>query len=122
MKKKLVFMVILVLCANTMVFSNENRLSMGFEYGNFFEKRTDSGVDIETYRGSPGFDFSGYHLWDNFGFLIGGATKSHNGTTVAITVKEVKNSSAATSVALRGKKEYKNFKEWYTPALRITRL
>ena len=69
MNKKLGFVVILTLVASVTGFSNENRLSMGFEYGNFFEKRTDGGVDIETYRGSPGFNFSGYHLWDNFGFF-----------------------------------------------------
>jgi hypothetical protein len=33
-----------------MVFSNENRISFGFEYGNFFEKRMDGDIDIETYR------------------------------------------------------------------------
>jgi hypothetical protein len=69
MNKKLGFVVILTLAASVMGFSNENLLSFGFEYGNFFEKRTEGGVDIETYRGSPGFNFSGYHLWDNFGFF-----------------------------------------------------
>jgi hypothetical protein len=69
MNKKLGFMIILAVCISTMAFSNENRLSFGFEYGNFFEKRTDGGVDIETYKGSPGFDFCAYHLWGNFGFF-----------------------------------------------------
>jgi hypothetical protein len=65
----MVLMVILVFCANTVVFPNENRISLGFEYGNFFEDRTDGGTDIETYMGSPGLNFCAYHLWDNFGFF-----------------------------------------------------
>lgn len=69
MKNRFGLIVILTLAVSAMAFANENRLSMGFEYGNFFEKRTDNGVDIETYKGSPGFVFSGYHLWDNFGFF-----------------------------------------------------
>jgi hypothetical protein len=52
-----------------MVFPNDTRLSLGFEYDNFFEKRTDGGIDIETYLGSPGLYFSAYHLWDSFGFF-----------------------------------------------------
>ena len=68
MKKNMVLMVILIVYANTVAFSNDNRLSLGFEYGNFFEKRTDGGIDIETYKGS-GINFSAYHLWNNFGFF-----------------------------------------------------
>jgi hypothetical protein len=69
MNKRFGLAVVLALAAAAIGFANENRISMGFEYGNFFEKRTDGGVDIETYRGSPGFNLSGYHLWDNFGFF-----------------------------------------------------
>jgi hypothetical protein len=69
MKKNLILMVIITLWVNTMVFSNDNRLSIGFEYGNFFEKRTDDGINIETYMGSPGFNLGFFHLWDNFGFF-----------------------------------------------------
>jgi hypothetical protein len=69
MKKNIVLIVVLTVCVNMAIFPNENRLSLGFEYGNFFEKRTDGGVDIETYRGSPGVDFCAYHLWGNFGFF-----------------------------------------------------
>jgi hypothetical protein len=69
MKKNISLMVVLVLWVNAVAFSNENRLLLGFEYGNFFEKRRDSGVDLETYLGSPGLNFSGYHLWNKFGFF-----------------------------------------------------
>ncbi|GMO14646.1 MAG: hypothetical protein Pg6A_00280 [Termitinemataceae bacterium] len=69
MEKHTGLMIVFIIFVNAMVFSNENRLSLGFEYGNFFEKRTDGGVDIETYIGSPGFNFSGYHLWNDFGFF-----------------------------------------------------
>lgn len=69
MQKNEVLMVILIFYASTTAFSNENRLSLGFGYGNFFEKRTDAGVDIKTYMGSPGLDFCVYHLWGNFGFF-----------------------------------------------------
>jgi hypothetical protein len=69
MTKKLVLMVILTISTTALVFSNENRISLGFTYGNFFEKRTDGGVDLETRIGSPGFDLSLYHFWDNFGFF-----------------------------------------------------
>jgi hypothetical protein len=47
----------------------ENRLSLGFGYGNFFEKSTDGGVKINQYIGSPGLDLNFYHLWDNLGFF-----------------------------------------------------
>jgi hypothetical protein len=40
MNKKLGFAVILTLVTSVMGFSNENRLSMGFEYGNFFKKKS----------------------------------------------------------------------------------
>ena len=69
MRKNMVLTVVLALGINTMLFSSENRLSMGFEYGSFFENRTDDGIGIETYRGSPGINFSAYHLWENFGFF-----------------------------------------------------
>jgi hypothetical protein len=69
-KKKLVLMGVFVFCVNAMVFSFDGRLSLGFEYGNFFEKRTDGGTDIETYIGSPGVDLSGYFLWNKFGFFF----------------------------------------------------
>ena len=69
MKPPVVLLLIFLLCAHTAAFANDNRLSLGFEYGSFFEKRTDGGVDIETYRGAPGLDFCAYHLWDNFGFF-----------------------------------------------------
>jgi hypothetical protein len=69
MKNNHFLIIILLLIVNTAAFSTESRLSLGFEYGNFFEKRTDGGVDIETYLGAPGLDFSTYHLWGNFGFF-----------------------------------------------------
>ena len=53
-----------------MAFSNENRITMGFEYGNFFEKRTDSDIDLDTYVGAPGFNLSSWHLWNNVGFFF----------------------------------------------------
>jgi hypothetical protein len=87
MKKKTVLMGILLFCVNIMAFPDdgvensahrdtgakhgfEGRLSFGFEFGNTFEKRTDGGIDIETYLSSPGIDLSGYLLWNNFGFFF----------------------------------------------------
>jgi hypothetical protein len=67
--KKSIAIGIVILCAHITVFANDNRLSFGFEYGNFFENRTDGGVGIETVLSSPGLDFIAYHLWDNFGFF-----------------------------------------------------
>jgi hypothetical protein len=52
-----------------MIFANDNRLSLGFEFGNFFEKRTDGGIGIETYMGAPGLNFCAYALWNNVGFF-----------------------------------------------------
>jgi hypothetical protein len=69
MKAARIVVLIFLLCAHTAAFANDNRLSLGFEYGNFFEKRTDGGVALETYRGAPGLDFCVYHLWDTFGFF-----------------------------------------------------
>jgi hypothetical protein len=63
-------MVVLIIGISTMAFSKENRITMGVEYGNFFEKRTESGVDFDTYMGSPGFNLSSWHLWDNAGFFF----------------------------------------------------
>jgi hypothetical protein len=63
-------MVVFTISTTVLAFSNENRITMGFEYGNFFEKRTDSGVDFDTYMGSPGFNLSSWHLWDNVGFFF----------------------------------------------------
>jgi hypothetical protein len=51
------------------VFSYEGRFSVGFVYGNFFERRTDAGIDLDTYMGSPGLELSFYHFWDNLGFF-----------------------------------------------------
>jgi hypothetical protein len=62
MKKTIVFIAILMVCASTAAFSYEGRLSFGFEYGNFWENRTDSGADFETYMGSPGVDLA-WGLW-----------------------------------------------------------
>lgn len=69
-KKNIVLIGFLMLCVNITAFSFESRLSFGFEFGNTFETRTDRGIDIETYMGSPGVDLSGYYFWDNIGFFI----------------------------------------------------
>jgi hypothetical protein len=69
MKKNMILTVILAFVINAAAFSMENRLALGFEYGNFFENSTDSGVDINKYVGSPGLNTSFYHLWDNLGFF-----------------------------------------------------
>ena len=69
MKKNMILTVILAFVINVAAFSMENRLAFGFEYGNFFENSTDSGVDINKYVGSPGLNMSFYHLWDNLGFF-----------------------------------------------------
>jgi hypothetical protein len=53
-----------------MAFSYEGRLSFGFEYGNFWENRTDDGIDFKTYISSPGIALSSFHFWDNFGFFF----------------------------------------------------
>jgi hypothetical protein len=68
--KKFVLMVVLAAVTGTMAFSNENRITMGFEYGNFFEKRTDSDIDFDTYVSAPGFSLSSWHLWNNVGFFF----------------------------------------------------
>jgi hypothetical protein len=65
----MILTVILAFVINAVAFSMENRLALGFEYGNFFENSTDSGVDINKYVGSPGINMSFYHLWDNLGFF-----------------------------------------------------
>jgi hypothetical protein len=69
MKKNLVMAAVLALAASAALFSEETRVASGFEYGNFFENRTDDGLDIETYMGAPGLNFSLYQLWDNVGFF-----------------------------------------------------
>jgi hypothetical protein len=80
MKKKLVFAVALTIAASAALFSEEGispenslsyetRVTFGFEYGNFFDTRTDEGADIETCMRSPGLNLSLYHLWDNIGFF-----------------------------------------------------
>jgi len=69
MKKNMILTVILAFVINAAAFSMENRLSFGFEYGNFFENSTDGGVDTEKYVTSPGLNMSFYHLWDNLGFF-----------------------------------------------------
>jgi len=69
MKKNMILTVILAFVINAAAFSMENRLSFGFEYGNFFENSTERGVDTEKYDGSPGINMSFYHLWNNFGFF-----------------------------------------------------
>jgi hypothetical protein len=68
--KKFGLMVILAAGISAMAFSNENRITMGFEYGNFFEKRTDSDIDFDTYVGAPGFSLSNWHLWNDVGFFF----------------------------------------------------
>jgi hypothetical protein len=70
MKKSIVLMIALALSINKMLVAqeSESRLSFGFDYGNFFEKRTNSGTNFETYMGSPGLDLNFFHLWNNFGF------------------------------------------------------
>jgi hypothetical protein len=67
--KKLGCVIVLVLGITAAVFSYEGRFSVGFEYGNFFEKRTDAGIDFDIYMGSPGIELSFYHFWDNMGFF-----------------------------------------------------
>ena len=69
MKKNMVLTLVLALVVNAALFSMENRLSLGFEYGNFFENSTDNGVDVKKYAGSPGLALNFYHLWDNMGFF-----------------------------------------------------
>ena len=69
MKNKLVLTGVLTLVVSTIAFSYEGHFSVGFEYGNFFEKRTDVGTNIETYMGSPGLNLSFYHFWNKFGFF-----------------------------------------------------
>jgi len=69
MKKNMVLTIILAFAINTALSSMENRLSLGFGYGNFFEKSTDNGIDDEKYVGAPGLDLHFYHLWDNLGFF-----------------------------------------------------
>jgi len=69
MKKNIILTVILAFVINVTAFSMENRFSLGFEYGIFFENSTDNGVDIYKYVGSPGINMSFYHLWANIGFF-----------------------------------------------------
>jgi hypothetical protein len=69
MRKIMVLTFVLACVINTLAFSMENRISLGFEYGNFFEKSTDDGVNIKQYLGAPGLDLNFYHLWDNMGFF-----------------------------------------------------
>jgi hypothetical protein len=70
MKKNIVLAGIFIFCINTMTFSFEGRHSFGFAYGNIFETRTDGGIDIETYIGSPGFELAGYFFWNDVGFFF----------------------------------------------------
>jgi hypothetical protein len=69
MKKNVVLTVVLAFAVSATLFSQERafdgnrrsyetRIAFGFEYGNFFENRTDAGIDIETYLGSPGMHLS----------------------------------------------------------------
>ena len=67
--KKITCAIALVLGITAAVFSYEGRFSFGIEYGFFFEKKTDAGIDIETEMGSFGLDLSFYHFWDNFGLF-----------------------------------------------------
>jgi len=69
MKKNMILTVILAFVINAAASSMENRIALGFEYGNFFENSTDSGIDNKKYIGSPGLDLNFYHLWDNMGFF-----------------------------------------------------
>jgi hypothetical protein len=67
--KKMGCAIALFLGITAAAFSYDGRFSFGFEYGNFFERRTDAGIDIETYMGSPGLELSFYHFWDDMGFF-----------------------------------------------------
>jgi hypothetical protein len=67
--KRMGYVIALFFGITAAVFSYEGRFSVGFEYGNFFEKRTDAGIDFDIYMGSPGLELSFYHFWDNMGFF-----------------------------------------------------
>lgn len=71
--KKRVFPLVLLVGINTVCFSlAEGWLSLGFEYGNFFERTSDGGNTVQSYIGSPGINLNIYGFWNgmNVGIFV----------------------------------------------------
>jgi hypothetical protein len=79
--KKNIYLVILILGAYTSAFSfspSESSMSLGFGWGQFFERTEGGGNTAKTYMGSPGVTLEAYQFWNghnigvfaNLGFLF----------------------------------------------------
>ncbi len=71
--KKFCLAVLIGTLSSVAVFGeSETWLSIGFEYGSFFEHASDSGITTDSYMASPGIALSTYTFWNrkNVGFFI----------------------------------------------------
>ena len=71
--KKPLLLLVMVIGINTAVFSlTESWLSIGFEYGNFWESSSDGRDYVKGYIGSPGISLSAYSFWNgkNVGIFV----------------------------------------------------
>jgi len=72
LKKVSVALILCFVLIGNGIAESESWLSIGFEYGNFFEKSSNNGITINSYIGSPGISLSDYTFWnkDNIGLFV----------------------------------------------------
>ena len=72
MKRLSTSLILFLILIGNAIAESESWLSIGVEYGNFFEKTSSSGVTLDSYIGSPGMSLSDYTFWnkDNIGLFV----------------------------------------------------